>query len=78
MYKDQSGLSYHLHYRETCEPALSEHAQTTTFGLLAEASLFRLTGWFHIHLFLYKQQTDQARMADLTVTYSKLEKKSPV
>ena len=28
-----------------------QHAQNKTFGQLAEASLFRLTGWFHIHLF---------------------------
>ena len=40
--KDQSGLSYHLQY-----------AQSTTFGLFLEASLFRLTGWFNIHLFLF-------------------------
>ena len=51
--KDESGLSYHLHYRETCAPASSELAQSTTFGLLVEASLFSLTGWFHIHLFLF-------------------------
>ena len=25
----------------------------TTFGLFASASMFRLTGWFHIHLFLF-------------------------
>ena len=43
--------SYHLHNRETCAPALYEHAQSTTLGLLVEASLFRLTGWFHSHLF---------------------------
>ena len=50
--KDQSGLSYHLLYRETiCAPASSEHAQSTTFGLLVEASLFILTDWFHIHFF---------------------------
>ena len=49
--KDQSGLSYHLHYRETCAPPLSEHVQSTTFGLLLEASLYRLTGWLHINLF---------------------------
>ena len=52
--KDQSGLSYHLHHSgETCAPASSEHAQSTTFGPLVEASLFKLTGWFHIHLFIY-------------------------
>ena len=27
------------------------HAQNATFGLFATASLFMLTGWFHIHLF---------------------------
>ena len=32
-----------------------EHAQSTTFGLVVEASLLRLTGWFHIHLFLSMQ-----------------------
>ena len=40
-------------YRETCAPASFENAQITTFGLLVEAGLFRLTGWFHIHLFLF-------------------------
>ena len=50
--KDQSGLLYHLQYRETCAPVSSEYAQRTTFGLSVEASLFSLTGWFHIHLFL--------------------------
>ena len=44
--ENQSGFFYRLHYRETC-------AQSTTFGLFVEASLFRLTGWFHIHLFLF-------------------------
>ena len=28
-----------------------QHAWNTTFGLFAAACLFRLTGWFHIHLF---------------------------
>ena len=51
--KGQSGLSYYLHYRETCAPASSEHVQSTTFALLIEASLFKLTGWFHIHFFLF-------------------------
>ena len=41
--KDQSGLSYHLHYRETCLPVPSEHAQSTTFGLLVEA--IASSGW---------------------------------
>ena len=27
------------------------NVQRTTFGLLVKASLLRLTGWFHIHLF---------------------------
>ena len=36
---------------ETCAPVSSEHAQSTTFRLLVEASLFRFTGWFHIHFF---------------------------
>ena len=30
-----------------------QYAQNTTFGLFAAASLFRLTGWFHIHLLLF-------------------------
>ena len=51
--KDQSGLSYQLHYRETCVQASSEHAQSITFGLLVEARLFMLTDWFYIHLFIY-------------------------
>ena len=50
---NQSVLSYHLHNSETCAQALFEHAQSTTLGLLVEASLFRLTGWFHFHLFLF-------------------------
>ena len=36
------------------EKAVLQHVQNTTFGLFAAASLFiRLTGWFHIHLFLF-------------------------
>ena len=42
--KGQSRLAYHLHYGETCAPAASELAQSTTFGVLVEASLFSLTG----------------------------------
>ena len=45
--KDQSGLSYHLHYREICAPACTEH----NFWLFVKASLLRLTGWFHINFF---------------------------
>ena len=30
-----------------------QYAQSTTYVLFVEASLFRLTGWFHIHLFFY-------------------------
>ena len=37
--KDQSGLLYHLHYRDTWSPASTEHAQSTNFGLLVD------TGW---------------------------------
>ena len=33
------------------EKPARKHAQSTTFRLFVEASLFRLTGWFHIHLF---------------------------
>ena len=51
--RDQSGLSYHLHYRETYAPASPEHVQSPTFGLLVESSLFRLNGWFHIHFFIF-------------------------
>ena len=40
---DQSGLSYHLHYIEACAPASVGHAQSTTVGILVEASLFWLT-----------------------------------
>ena len=42
---------YFMFPPHTC-PALSEHAHSTTFGLLVGASLFRLNGWFHIHLFI--------------------------
>ena len=35
------------------EKASHQHAQNTTFGIFATAWLFRLTGWFHIHLFLF-------------------------
>ena len=35
------------------EKAAHQHEQNVTFGLFATALLFRLTGWFHIHLFLY-------------------------
>ena len=31
---------------------MRQHAHSTTFGLSVEARLLRLTGWFHIHLFL--------------------------
>ena len=30
-----------------------KYAQSTTFGLFIEASLFRLTSWFLLHLFLF-------------------------
>ena len=30
-----------------------QHTQNTTFELFVEASLFRLTGWFHIHLLFF-------------------------
>ena len=30
-----------------------QHVQNTTFEQFSATSLFRLTGWFHIHLFLY-------------------------
>ena len=33
---------------------MREHAQSTNLGYsLTEARLFMLTGWFHIHLFIY-------------------------
>ena len=33
------------------EKHVRQHAQSTTSGLIEEASIFRLTGRFHIHLF---------------------------
>ena len=33
-----------------------KHAQNTTFGQFAAASLLRLTGWFHIHMFLFSSE----------------------
>ena len=33
------------------EKPVHQHAQNTTFGLFATASLFRFTGWFYTHLF---------------------------
>ena len=33
------------------EKVAHHHVQNATFGLFAATSLFRLTGWFHIHLF---------------------------
>ena len=61
---DASNLASVLHNKETktnegsrivyiTEKAAHQHAQNTTFGLFAAASLFRLSGWFHIHLFLF-------------------------
>ena len=35
------------------EKHVQNHAQSTAFGLFIEVSLFRLTRWFHIHLFLF-------------------------
>ena len=35
------------------EKPVQQHEQSTTFGLFVEASLFWLTDWFHIHLFLF-------------------------
>ena len=35
------------------EKPVHQHVQSTTFGLLVEASLFRLTGWFHIHMVIF-------------------------
>ena len=35
------------------EKTVHQHAQSTTFGLLVEANLFRLTGSFHIHFFFF-------------------------
>ena len=64
---NESGLSYHLHHRETCAPASSEHVHSTTFRLLVEASLFRLTDLFHIHLF-YLSKPDGTGLVTRTVT----------
>ena len=35
------------------EKAVHQHAQNIHFGLFDAAWLFKLTGWFHIHLFLF-------------------------
>ena len=35
------------------EKAAHQHTQNITFRLFAAAWLFRLTGWFHIHFFLF-------------------------
>ena len=35
------------------EKPVQQHAQSATFGLFIKASMFWLTGWFHIHLFLF-------------------------
>ena len=35
------------------EKLMRQHAQNTTLSLFAASSLFRLTGWFHIHLFFH-------------------------
>ena len=35
------------------EKPVHQHAQSTTFELIFEASLFRVTGWFNVHLFLF-------------------------
>ena len=35
-HKDQSWLSYRLHYRETLSPQSARHAQSTNLGLLAD------------------------------------------
>ena len=40
------------------------HAQSTTYGLFVDASLLRLTGRFHIHLFLFLSKASL-----LTVSY---------
>ena len=34
--KDQSGLSYRLHYRDTLSPPSAGHAQNPKFGLLVD------------------------------------------
>ena len=35
------------------EKLAHQHVQDATFGLFTAASLFKLTGWFHIHLFVF-------------------------
>ena len=35
------------------ENLVRHHAQNTTYELFVGASLFRLTGWFHINLFIF-------------------------
>ena len=53
-----------------------QHAQNATFGLFA-ASLFRLTGWFHIDLFLFiygvntNQQIFLSVVVDVTTARTK-------
>ena len=34
--KDESGLSYRVHYRETWSPPTAGHAQSTNFGILVD------------------------------------------
>ena len=52
---DTNGGSRIVYIREKLA---HEHAQNTTCGLSTAASLFKLTGWFHIHLFSFiKAQT---------------------
>ena len=44
-----AGLSYvYITEKPACKLV-----QSTTFGLFVEASLFRLTNWFHMHLLLF-------------------------
>ena len=40
---------------------MRQHTQDTTVGLFAEASLFKLTGWFHIHLFFHLRYNVHSR-----------------
>ena len=46
------------------EKPVRQHAQSTTSRLFVEASLFRLTDWFHSHLFLFIQDKNKRHIRD--------------
>ena len=59
------------------EKLVHQHAQNTTFGIYAAVSLFRLTGWFHIHLFLFIYVFVRSPMltSDATLVVTRVKKK---